>query len=111
MVKTLTGEGIGVVWSTAYLDEAERCDTVLLLDQGRLLFDGEPAALTARVAGRVFRIRGLGHERRAARAPLLDQPGVIDGGIPGRHVRVVDTAPPELPGKPPLPHGQATRTP
>src|SRR3546814_1031909 len=108
MVKTLTGEGIGVVWSTAYLDEAERCDTVLLLDQGRLLFDGEPAALTARVAGRFCRIRGLGHERRAALAQLLDQPGVIDGVIQGRHVRVVYKAQPEMPGKPPLPEGMAT---
>ena len=30
MVKELTGEGVGVLWSTAYLDEAEACDTVFL---------------------------------------------------------------------------------
>ena len=49
MVEDLTKEGIGVVWSTAYLDEAEACDRVLLLNQGKLLFAGTPAELTARV--------------------------------------------------------------
>src|SRR4029079_13964567 len=38
MVENLTKEGIGVLWSTAYLDEAEACDHVLLLNQGKLLF-------------------------------------------------------------------------
>ena len=28
-------EGIGVVWSTAYLDEAERCAVVFLLNEGK----------------------------------------------------------------------------
>ncbi|MDF0753003.1 ATP-binding cassette domain-containing protein, partial [Marinobacter sp. 71-i] len=32
MVGDLTGQGIGVLWSTAYLDEAEKCDTVYLLN-------------------------------------------------------------------------------
>ena len=30
------------VWSTAYLDEAERCSEVLLLSEGKLLYDGPP---------------------------------------------------------------------
>ena len=42
MVDDLVEGGIGVVWSTAYLDEAERCDGVLLLNQGKLLYDGSP---------------------------------------------------------------------
>ena len=36
MVQALTDEGMAVVWSTAYLDEAERCDSVLLLNEGQL---------------------------------------------------------------------------
>ena len=35
MVYELVDQGIGVVWSTAYLDEAERCATVLLLNEGQ----------------------------------------------------------------------------
>ena len=64
MVEDLTKDGIGVVWSTAYLDEAEACDRVLLLNQGKLLFSGTPAELTARVDGRVFRLTGIEGRRR-----------------------------------------------
>ena len=35
IVKDLAGDGIGVLWSTAYLDEAEKCDTVTLLSEGQ----------------------------------------------------------------------------
>src|SRR3546814_2039940 len=49
MVQALTDEGMAVVWSTAYLDEAERCDSVLLLNEGRLAYDGPPGELTARL--------------------------------------------------------------
>ena len=46
MVQELLAEEISVVWSTAYLDEAEKCDTVLLLNEGKLLFNGSPQELT-----------------------------------------------------------------
>ena len=42
MVRMLTGQGIGVVWSTAYLDEAERCEHVLLMSEGKLIYEGSP---------------------------------------------------------------------
>ena len=35
MVQALTDEGMAIVWSTAYLDEAERCESVLLLNEDR----------------------------------------------------------------------------
>lgn len=44
MVENLTAEGVGVLWSTAYLDEAEACDHVLLLNQGKLLFPARPGS-------------------------------------------------------------------
>ncbi len=47
MVQTLIGEGISVLWSTAYLDEAERCDDVLLLNDGQLLASGPPGPLAS----------------------------------------------------------------
>jgi ABC-2 type transport system ATP-binding protein len=89
MVQDLKGGGIAVIWSTAYLDEAERCDRVLLLSQGRLLFEGPPAELSARVKGRVFQAAGLEGERRKLLAVALDRPGVIDGVIQGRALRIV----------------------
>jgi len=92
MVRRLTTEGTGVLWSTAYLEEAEACDRVLLLNQGKLLFEGLPADLTARVAGRVFRVGGLVGRRRPLLARLLGRKEVIDGVVQGEAIRLV-TAP------------------
>jgi ABC-2 type transport system ATP-binding protein len=89
MVEALTAEGIGVLWSTAYLDEAEACDRVLLLSQGKLLFAGIPSDLTERAAGRVFKLTGTAGRRRAALASVLDEDGVIDGVIQGEAIRLV----------------------
>ena len=42
MVAALTGQGLAVIWATAYLDKAERCESVLLLNEGELRFAGPP---------------------------------------------------------------------
>ena len=89
MVTGLRNEGVGVVWSTAYLDEAEACDHVLLLNDGKLLFSGPPKDLTRRAAGRSFRMINVEGSRRAALAATLDLPEVIDGVLQGRAIRVV----------------------
>ncbi len=89
MVEELTHDGMAVVWSTAYLDEAERCDAVLLLNDGRIEFLGPPKQLTQRVAGRSHRLVGIGRERRGVLAEVLDLDTVRDGVIEGDAVRVV----------------------
>ena len=98
MVEDLTKEGVGVVWSTAYLDEAESCDRVFLLNQGKLLFVGAPVDLTERIAGRVFKLTGMEGRRRLILAKALDRPGVMDGVLQGDAIRLVVSAkdsPPE----------------
>src|SRR3546814_796927 len=89
MVQALTNEGMAVVWSTAYLDEAERCDTVLLLNEGELAFDGPPHDLTRGLEGRSFRLEDVGDERRAVLAEALNLGSVGDGVIQGAGVRLV----------------------
>ena len=89
MVRTLTGQGIGVVWSTAYLDEAERCERVLLLSDGKLIYEGSPSELTNRMSGRSFHVRNAGERRRAVLASAAKMPGIIDGIIQGANVRIV----------------------
>ena len=89
MVGELTDEGMAVVWSTAYLDEAERCESVLLLNHGRLEFSGKPGQLTERLVGRSFRIRGVASDRRRVLAETLDLPAICDGVIQGESVRAV----------------------
>jgi len=53
---SLLGEGVAILTSTAYLDEAERCHRVALLHQGRLLFCDTPAALKARLRNSVVAV-------------------------------------------------------
>ena len=89
MVQALTDEGMAVVWSTAYLDEAERCDSVLLLNDGQLVFDGPPAELTGRLKARSFRLEEVGEQRRAVLAEALNLDSIGDGVIQGAGVRVV----------------------
>jgi ABC-2 type transport system ATP-binding protein len=89
MVQSLTEEGMAVLWSTAYLDEAERCEEVLLLNEGRLAFDGPPDELADRVAGRTFRVSGVQRQRREFLSEALERDDVRDGVIQGRAVRLV----------------------
>lgn len=85
------GAGTTVLFSTAYLDEAERCDAVLLLHEGRLLGSGPPGDFSAEMAGRSFRATAaLG--RRQLQARLAGVPWVIDAVIQGGGVRVVTAA-------------------
>ncbi len=89
MVRELAGDGMAVVWSTAYLDEAENCENVLLLNAGRLEFAGPPADLTRRLHDRSYRLRGVAGDRRQVLAETLDLREVCDGVIQGETVRAV----------------------
>lgn len=89
MVYALLDEGISVIWSTAYLDEAEHCHTVLLLNKGELLYAGKPKELTKRAEGRVFLLKGVERSLHTALTQVLEQENVIDGVIQGRDIRIV----------------------
>ena len=89
MVHELVAQGIAVVWSTAYLDEAELCAEVLLMSEGRLIFSGQPADLTNRIQGRSLQVRQLTGNRRQLLARALRRPEVMDGVIQGHAVRLV----------------------
>ncbi len=81
--------GMTVLLSTAYLDEAERCAEVMLLDHGRLIGHAAPADFAAQVEGRVFTLRGVALAPRRIQARLQNAPGVLDALIVGDHVRLV----------------------
>ncbi len=53
----MVAQGVTVIVSTAYLDEAERCDRVVLLDHGRELAAGTPAELRGRLPGELLSVR------------------------------------------------------
>jgi len=89
MVSELVARGVTVLWSTAYLEEAERCAYIWLLDAGRLLYDGPPRELSERVRGRVFRRRVRPGEARQTAEQELARDAVLDAVIQGASVRLV----------------------
>jgi ABC-2 type transport system ATP-binding protein len=86
-------QGLTVLLSTAYLDEAERCGHVIVLHQGKVLAQGQPRDLTNIARDRVF-VAELpqGQSARSVQSRLLDEPGVIDAVPDGGRVRFVRAA-------------------
>jgi ABC-2 type transport system ATP-binding protein len=82
-------ERMSVLLSTAYLDEAERCDEVILLHKGAVLGQGTPAMFSAPMQDRIWRIAATGSGKRRLQHRLGQLPGVIDALIDGEAVRVV----------------------
>ncbi len=89
MVSTLADGGMCVVWSTAYLDEAELCDDVLLMNQGKLEYSGSPQALMDSMQGRSLLLKDISGNHRLVLQRALRQPEVIDGVLQGAAVRLV----------------------
>ncbi|EKM6458585.1 ATP-binding cassette domain-containing protein [Cronobacter dublinensis] len=89
MVHALAGDGMLILWSTSYLDEAEQCREVLLLNEGELLYQGAPQALTEKMAGRSLLLRRSGGDNRALLREVMQLPGVGDATIQGAAVRVI----------------------
>jgi ABC-2 type transport system ATP-binding protein len=88
MVGHLVDEGIAVVWSTAYLEEAELCNTTLVLNEGRLVFSGRPEVMTAPLTGRCWQLKNPGGNKRRLLAQALAHPSISDGTIQGHHLRL-----------------------
>lgn len=89
MVHELAGDGMLILWSTSYLDEAEQCQDVLLMNEGELLYQGEPTALTRTMAGRSFLMHSPAENNRKLLQRALKQEIVSDGMIQGRSVRTI----------------------
>ncbi|SIR21757.1 ABC-2 type transport system ATP-binding protein [Aeromonas sp. RU39B] len=92
MVRELAAGGMTVLWSTAYLDEAELCDHVLLMAEGEVRASAPPQALMASMAERCWLIEAAGMDGRARRALLrraLSHPAVMDGALAGEKVRLL----------------------
>ena len=89
MVKSLLLEKVAVIWSTAYLDEAERCENILLLNEGKLLYNGDPKTLTKKMQNRVFMTFPSQKDKREELFALLKNENIIDALIQGDGIRVV----------------------
>ena len=54
MLKELKSEGIGILVSTPYMEEALQCDSIYLINEGRILLQGVPAELIDGFSGRII---------------------------------------------------------
>ncbi len=79
-------EGVTILVSTAYMDEAERCDRVAFLHQGRIVALDAPAALQRRLDG-VLEVRA--DNPRAARDALRRSSAIRRASLFGETVHAV----------------------
>ena len=73
--------------STHYMDEAERCTRLAILDRGRIVADGTPHELMAKLPGRTLLVDTA--EARRAQQALRDLPGIIALAQIGTSLRVL----------------------
>jgi ABC-2 type transport system ATP-binding protein len=86
----LADAGTTILVSTHYMDEAERCHGLAILDLGVLVADGTPDALTAALVGRTVAVHAA--QPRQAQRTLLAVPGVLSVAQIGNSLRVLTTA-------------------
>ncbi|BEH11351.1 MULTISPECIES: ABC transporter ATP-binding protein [Geobacter] len=88
----LLREGVTIFVTTAYLDEAERCNRVGLIHQGRLLACDAPDRLKGLMRGTILEVR-TDAARQAARILRSGLDGTTSVGLFGDRVHVVTEAP------------------
>jgi ABC-2 type transport system ATP-binding protein len=59
----LLKEGVTILFSTSYLDEAERCNRVGLIYQGDLLVADTPSAVKEQIGGKILELRVENHQK------------------------------------------------
>ncbi|MAS03296.1 MAG: ABC transporter ATP-binding protein [Ahrensia sp.] len=83
-------QGLTVLISTSYLDEAERCARAVVMHEGKVLAKGPPGSITEVAAERAFLASPPdGQPARLLQTRLLDDPGITDAVPQGGRVRVV----------------------
>jgi ABC-2 type transport system ATP-binding protein len=93
LLSEFLAQGLTIVMSTPYLDEAERCTRVALMSGGRLLALDHPDALRGSLPGALFEV--IAPDVRKAAAAMSRTPGVADVQLFGgrAHVRMSEPPP------------------
>lgn len=88
MVHELADDGMLIIWSTSYLDEAEQCEQLILLNEGEKLYQGAPEGLTQTIEGRSVLLQG-GEQPRQRLRQVLECSEVRDAVLQGHQIRVI----------------------
>lgn len=86
----LSDQGTTILVSTHYMDEAERCHQLAILDTGRLKTSGEPKALMSALRNRVVEIAGP--DLRQVKQAAINLPQVQSAAQQGLQLRVLMTS-------------------
>jgi len=87
LIYEFVAQGMCVVVSTPYMDEAARCHRVALMHAGRFLREGAPSALVRDFAGTAAEIEG--GDRETLYAQLAELPEIVAASPAGAKLRVV----------------------
>jgi ABC-2 type transport system ATP-binding protein len=82
-------EETGILLSTGYIDEAERCDQVLVLAGGKVLGRGTAPELTRPVRGRTYEVRAAEQAPRDLQTRLAEHDFVLDAAVQADRVHVL----------------------
>lgn len=90
IIHQLVKKGLTVLLSSSYLEEAEACKRVLVLNGGKKLAEGPPANVSKLAIGRTFLAKPPeGMKARDFQARLLDEPDIVDAVPESGQVRLV----------------------
>ena len=89
IIQDLKKHHVTVLMSTAYFDEAEKCDDILLLHEGRLLEHKTPQQLIQRLHNRSFIVTHQTLTKRQLHESLRTREGIQDVRINTEGVRVL----------------------
>lgn len=81
-------KGVAILVTTAYLDEAERCNRIGLMDHGRLLVQGSPDSVRQTLPMSILAVRG-GQSRQASRILRRKLTGAVSVDLFGDSVHIV----------------------
>jgi ABC-2 type transport system ATP-binding protein len=90
LIYELSGQGITVMVSTHYMDEAEYCTQIGIMRAGKLLALAEPDALKRQLPGHVWEI--VAEPLLPALETLAQQPNVFNVALAGDRLRVITEA-------------------
>jgi ABC-2 type transport system ATP-binding protein len=87
IISDLHRQGITVFVATPYMDEADRCNEIAFMTQGKIILRDTPGGMKRRVPGRILEV-ALPHYRDAM--PLVrSMPFVKSLEVSGEHLRVL----------------------
>ncbi len=90
IIRVVQNEGMAVMLTTPYMDEASRCHRLGFMRSGRIIAVGSPAALCSKLAGRILEVQTS--EPLLLRSPMLAIPGVEDARPFGDRLHIRTTA-------------------